>query len=259
VEPLEITITHNLDDKAEVSTLFERKWLALSWERKGADPKYYEGRGKRDVLLFHEMRQRGAAVVAAYKSATPKSPGARVVGIVLPDSPFEELNGMPCLSLANAQIYDASRSFLGNLVPRQSTVQNCGMRARGRLRNLAFGTQSVPSVYSLHHLDVEWLVTNYLIMTGICAAIWSGGRTYEHIDHVGLTLEGNELVAQTTISPNLVAEKAARMCDAQNRLAILISAPKINTLDGCEYPAASSSHSDHLSASGYNRGVSLTT
>jgi hypothetical protein len=37
---------------------------------------------------------------------------------------------------------------------------------------------------------------------------------------------------------------AQRMCDAQNRLAILISAPKINTLGGCEYPTASSSHSD---------------
>lgn len=52
---------------------------------------------------------------------------------------------------------------------------------------------------------------------------------------------------------------AQRMCDAENRLAILISASKINTLSGCEYPTAPSSHSDHLWVLDYNRGVSLTT
>jgi hypothetical protein len=43
-----------------------------------------------------------------------------------------------------------------------------------------------------------------------------------------------------------------RRIDVPNALAI-------NTLSGCKYPTASSSHGDHLSASDYNRRVSLTT
>jgi hypothetical protein len=66
-------------------------------------------------------------------------------------------------------------------------------------------------VWSLHYLDVEWLVTNYLIATGMCVCVWSGGRAFEDIDHAGLTTDGRELLAQTTVSEKLVGTKAARL------------------------------------------------
>lgn len=68
---LEVTITHKLLDVAEVKELFRRQLIALDWGRKGPDPGAYTGRGYVDVSLFHTMRIHGAAVVAAYKKATP--------------------------------------------------------------------------------------------------------------------------------------------------------------------------------------------
>jgi hypothetical protein len=210
-ELLEITMTHNLDDEAEVNEVYRRKWIALDWGRKGSDPSVYSGRAKTDVTLFNTVQQKGAAVIAAYKKATQKLPSHRLIGLVAAGVEFEDLNGLLCLPLSAVQELDSSRSFLGNLAPRQCTIQPCGNRSRGRLADLVLGKASPYSVGLLHHLDVEWLVTNYLFVTGICKCVWSGGRSYEDIDHAGWMSDGRELLAQTTISANLVKLKAERL------------------------------------------------
>jgi len=209
-ELLEVTITHNLPDATEVTELFRRRLIALDWGRKGPDPNAYTGRAYTDVNLFHTMRHNGAAVIAAYKKATANS-SDRLVGFVEPGAEFERVNGLLCLPLSKAQVVDSSINFLGNLAPRQCTVQRCGNRAKGRLAALVLGEISPRTVWSLHHHDVEWLVTNYLIATRICECVWSGVRAFEDIDHAGWTLDGRELLAQTTVSANLVGTKAAKL------------------------------------------------
>jgi hypothetical protein len=210
MEILEVTITHNLPDTAEVAELFRRRLIALDWGRKGPNPNAYTGRGRTDVNLFHAMRQQGAAVIAAYKGATANS-SDRLVGYVEAEAEFEHLNGLLCLPLSNAQVVDSSQSFLGNLAPRQCTVQRCGNRAKGRLAALVRGDMLPRTVWSLHHYDVEWLVTNYLVVKRICECVWSGARAFEDIDHAGLTTDGLELLAHTTVSANLVGMKAAKL------------------------------------------------
>ncbi len=210
MELLEVTITHNLPDAAEVAELFHRRLIALDWDRKGPNPNDYTGRGFTDVTLFHTMRQHGAAVIAAYKKVTP-NPSDRLVGYVEAGAEFEYVKGLLCLPLSNAQVVDSSASFLGNLAPRQCTVQRCGNRAKGRLAALVQGIALHRDVWLLHHLDVEWLVTNYLIAARLCVCVWSGGRAFEDIDHIGLTTDGRELLAQTTVSENLVGTKATRL------------------------------------------------
>jgi hypothetical protein len=209
-ELLEVTITHNLDDADEVAELFSRRLIALDWGRKGPDPNLYTGRAHTDVTLFHTMQRTGAAVIAAYKKATPNR-SDRVVGRVEPQAQFERVNGLLCLPLSDSQVVDSSANFLGNLPPRQCTVQSCGRRAGGRLAALALGQPLPRSVSSLHHRDVEWLVTNYLTVTGACGYAWSGARAFEDIDHAGYTSDGHELLAQTTVSEKLVAKKAAKL------------------------------------------------
>ncbi len=210
MELLEVTITHNLTDPAEVAELFRRRLIALDWGRKGPNPNEYTGRGCTDVTLFHTMRQHGAAVIAAYKGATSK-PSDRLIGYVKAGAEFTRVKGLLCLPLSKAQVVDSSESFLGNLAPRQCTVQRCGNRAKGRLAALVQGSALPRDVWLLHHLDVEWLVTNYLIATRLCVCVWSGGRAFEDIDHIGLTTDGRELLAQTTVSEKLVGTKAARL------------------------------------------------
>jgi hypothetical protein len=207
---LEVTITHNLDDAAEVAELFHRQLIALDWNRLGPDPNAYTGRARTDVNLFHTMRQHGAAVIAAYKKATPNS-SIRLVGWVDAGAVFDTVNGLLCLPLSKVQIVDSSANFLGNLAPRQCTVQRCGNRAKGRLADLVLGQTSPRSIWSLHHHDVEWLVTNYLMVTGLCTCVWSGGQTFEDIDHAGWTADGHELLAQTTVSANLVGLKGSKL------------------------------------------------
>ena len=121
---LEITITHNLTDAAEVAELFRRQLIALDWGRKGPNPNDYSGRARTDVSLFHTMRRSGAAVIAAYKRAT-LNPSDRLVGRVEVDAEFERVNGLLCLPLTSARVVDSSANFLGNLAPRQCTVQRC--------------------------------------------------------------------------------------------------------------------------------------
>jgi len=196
---LEITITHNLNDTKEVAELFQRQWIGLSWDRLGSNPEDYSiPRAKQDVRLFNEMQIKGAAVIASYRKAAPS--GKRLVGKVEPGIRFENYNGMLCLPLSNVQMIDSSKGFFGNLPPRQCTVQPCGERARGRLAAYVLGEQQELSIDLLHHLDIEWLVTNYLLLEKICECMWSGGRSYEDIDHQGYTKDGKELFAQTTIS-----------------------------------------------------------
>ena len=207
---LEITITHNLDDRDEVAELFRRRLIALQWGRKGPDLNLYTGRAYTDVKLFRTMRENGAAVIAAYKKATVNS-SDRLVGRVEAGAKFERVNGLLCLPLSNAQVVDSSVNFLGNLAPRQCTLQRCGNRAKGRLASWVMGQVSPRSVWSLHHHDVEWLVTNYLTATKMCSCVWGGARAFEDIDHAGFTLDGQELLAQTTVSANLVAIKAAKL------------------------------------------------
>ncbi len=208
-ELLEVTITHNLPDAAEVSELFRRRLIALDWDRKGPDPNRYTGRAKTDINLFHSMRQNGAAVIAAYKKAT-KKPSDRLVGCIEVGAEFERVNGLLCLQLSAAQVVDSSIGFLGNLAPR-GTVQPCGNRAKGRLADWVLGKVSPRSVWSLHHRDVELLVTNYLMATGMCESIWTGARSYESIDHAGWSLDGRELLAQTTVSADFVGTKASKL------------------------------------------------
>lgn len=218
-ELIEVTITHNLRDAAEVDQLYRRQWIALDWDRKGPDPNAYTGRSKTDVILFNTMQQKGAAVIAAYKKATVDRRSSRLLGLVEAGTKFEYLNlnndqnnsGLLCLPLSKVQNVDSSRNFLGNLAPRQCTVQRCGKRARGRLADLVRGQVSPRSVWSLHHHDVELLVTNYLIVTRMCECVWSGGQSYEDIDHAGWTPDRQELLGQTTVSANLVRKKADRL------------------------------------------------
>ena len=209
-ELLEVTITHNLDDAAEVSVLFERQLIALDWGRLGPDPNAYTGRARTDVKLFHKMRRDGAAVIAAYKKASAKA-SDRLIGRVDVGAQFERVNDLLCLPLSGAQIVDSSANFLGNLAPRGCTVQPCGNRAKGRLAALVLSEVSPRAVWSLHHHDVEWLVANYLIAKRICECVWSGARAFENIDHAGLTANGRELLAQTTVSGLLVGTKAGRL------------------------------------------------
>lgn len=223
---LEVTITHNLRDAAEVSQLFARRLIALDWDRKGPDPSAYTGRANTDVRLFNEMRVQGAAVIAAYKGATV-NPSDRVIGWVDAGARFKRLNGLLCLSLSKAKIVDASISYLGNLAPRSCTVQTCHNRAKGRLTSLVLGTKTARSVGSLHHMDVEWLVTNFLLSQGLCASVWSGGRSYENIDHAGYASTGREVLAQTTVSTGFVGRKAARLLELQSpRRALLMFGPE---------------------------------
>jgi hypothetical protein len=209
-ETLEVTITHNLPDPKEVDELFRRRLIALDWGRQGPDPsRYTVPRAKIDVQLFHAMQRSGAAVIAAYKKVTDN----RVIGWVEAGAEFVRVNGLLCLPLSKARVIDASTSFLGNLVPRSCTIQRCSNRARGRLAAMVLGKSSPRSIWSLHHHDVEWLVTNYLIVTRMCEAVWSGGRSYEDIDHAGWTPDGHELLAQTTVSTSLVYKKAMRLLE----------------------------------------------
>lgn len=209
-ELLEVTITHNLDDAEEVAELFNRRLIALDWGRKGPDPSLYTGRARTDVTLFNTMQQTGAAVIAAYKGAVSNC-SDRVVGRVEPHAQFVLVNKLLCLPLSAAQIVDSSANFLGNLPPRQCTIQSCGNRAGGRLAALVLGKPLPRSISSLHHRDVEWLVTNYLTATRMCGYVWSGARAFEDIDHAGFTSDGHELLAQTTVSATLVAIKAGKL------------------------------------------------
>ncbi|MGH9889667.1 MAG: hypothetical protein ACREBE_29325, partial [bacterium] len=43
--------------------------------------------------------------------------------------------------------------------------------------------------------------------------VWSGGRSFENVDHVGRTHAGRELLAQTTVSEGFVSKKAARLLE----------------------------------------------
>jgi hypothetical protein len=208
---LEITITHNRIDVTEVHELFHRRWIALDYGRKGPDPNAYHKRGAHTaVKLFHTMRQEGAAVIAAYKGATANS-SVRIVGLVTPGAEFEQLNGLLCLPLSDARVVDSSVSFLGNLSPMQCTVQSCDNRAVGRLLALVRHDPFPRTVWSLHNRDVEILATNYLIASGLCQCVWSGSRAFENIDHAGYSHNGEELLAQTTVSRKLIAKKAEKL------------------------------------------------
>lgn len=209
---LEITITHNLEDAADVAELFRLKLIALDWGRKGPDLHLYAGRARTDVALFHRMRCEGAAVIATYNGATAKQ-SDRLIGLVKAGCEFHRFNGFLCLPLADARVVDSSANFLGNLPPRGCTVQTCGLRAKGRLSALVSREASRRSVWSLHHRDVETLVANYLMVSGMCACVWGGSRAFENIDHAGYMENGQELLAQTTvsISKKILAKKVAKL------------------------------------------------
>jgi len=214
--PLEVTITHNIGNADDTAVLFDRHLIALDWGRKGPNPDAYtHRRAKRDVKLFHEMRMNGAAVIAAYKGATDR-PSERLVGWVAPGTNFKRLHGLLCLPLSRARVVDSSSSFLGNLAPRQCTVQTCHQRSVGQLLRFVLGKTAVRGVASLHHRDVEWLVANYLFAEGVCASVWTGSRSFEDIDHAGYSPSGREVLAQTTVSRNFVGKKAERLLELKS-------------------------------------------
>jgi hypothetical protein len=236
---LEVTITHKLRELAEVMVLLNRQLIALDWERKGPDPGAYTGSAKSQVKLFHRMRTEGAAVVAAYNRAI-KNRGDRLIGLVQPGAEFDlSVNGLLCLPLTNARVVSSSTNFLGNLPPRQCTVQPCHDRAKGRLAALVNGEELSRSVWTLHNLDVECLATNFLIVEGMCASVWSGGRSFADVDHVGYSLSGREVLAQTTVSETLVGEKATRLLElrADHRDLVLFGpeAGRGECVDGVRY------------------------
>ena len=207
---LEVAITHKLKDKGEVRTLWERQWIALDFGRRGSDPSNYRGRARSQIELFNRIAKEGAAVVGIYRKATPKR-SDRLIGLVRPGTTFRDLNGLLCLPLSDARVVDASISFVGNLVPRMCTVQPCGNRAVGKLRAVAHGRPVIRTVTSLHHLDVEWLVTNWMITSGLCTCVWAGSKSFEDVDHVGVSSGGATVLAQTTVSSHLVEKKAKRL------------------------------------------------
>ncbi len=226
-EPLEVTITHNIGNDDDEAALFARRYIALDFGRKGPKPDAYPDRPARQaVRLFHDMRRNGAAVIAAYKGAT-ENRSDRLVGWVAPGTRWRRFHGLLCLPLSKARIVDASASFLGNLVPRQCTVQRCHNRAAGQLIRFVSGRQAIRSVASLHHRDVEWLVTNFLFTQRLCSSVWSGGRSFEDIDHAGYSPSGQDVLAQTTVSKDFVGQKAERLLKYKSsRRDLLMFGPK---------------------------------
>ena len=205
---LEITITHNLRDQAEVRELFERRLIALDFNRHGPDPAAYESRtARQSVELFHEIAVEGAAVIAAYKSAMHRK-ADRLIGEVPPASEFIRLNGLLCLPLSLARVVDSSRNFLANLPPRQCTIQKCHSRAQGRLLGMVRGKSLPRDVGSLHHADVEVVVDRYAREFLDVVESWTASRVQQGIDHLFVLENGEEAFAQTTISRNLVEKKS---------------------------------------------------
>jgi len=203
---LEVTITHNLRNPTDVEELLLRRWIAIdfggNWEERSKDPSEHTGRVCTDLTLFLNMKKFGAAVIAAYKGATSNK-SERLVGRVKQGAEFTYLNGLLCLPLSDVTRRSAATSFLGNLAPRHCTMQPCADRAKGRLAALVNGIPLKRSFESLHHRDVEWLVTHYLVHIRRCRAVWSGGKSFESVDHIAWSESGDDVLAQTTISESL--------------------------------------------------------
>jgi len=141
---LEITITHNLKEATEVATLFERRLIALDWDRLGPNPDAYTGRARTDVTLFHEMRRRGAAVIAAYKGATEKR-SDRLVGWVAPGNALDPLPRPVVFTSDPGQ----SGGFLGQLSREfASSVVHCADLSparKGQAGRLGVGAKVRPN------------------------------------------------------------------------------------------------------------------
>jgi len=234
--PLEVTINHNLPDKSEVRQLFDRRLIAIDWRKFlgfiPTAPESYEGTTANDLNLFHEMKRDGAAVIAAYKSATTKAEH-RVIGWVDVGAEFVVLNGMLCLPMTRSRLVDTATSFLGNLPAIRCTIQRCSERAKGRLASVVLGRSIERSVWSLHHRDVEWLVTNHMMHSDLCACVWSGGQSFENIDHAGCDTSGREVLAQTTVSGGLIGKKAARLLELASSNRVLVMFGPENSRPDC--------------------------
>lgn len=199
--------------RTESLQLRENRWLGTGTEGFGADPlRYPAGNHRRQVELFNKMATDGAAVVAGY----PKLgfDYVRVVGVVKCQEIFRHVR-LICLRLCESQLFDATASFLGNLQPVKCTLQDCSNRSVEKLALLASRSPIERSVKSMHNRDVEWLSLNYLLMENVCTTIWSGGKAYPHVDHIGWTTNGREVLTQTTVSNDLaIAEqKCARLLE----------------------------------------------
>lgn len=224
---LEVTITHNLEDPSETRQLLKRRLIAIDygrkWKETGTDPKRFKGQSSKALRLFEKMRLVGAAVLAAYKGSMDK-PEHRLVGVVAPDSEYQHFRGLLCLKLKKHQVVDVSTNFMGNLTPRQCTIQSCEKRAKGRLIQIAMGTPMNRDIGRLHFHDVENLVHNYLITSGLCEVVWTGGRCFENIDHAGVDRRGREVLAQTTVSSgaDLVEKKAVGLLELKQPKRTLI-------------------------------------
>jgi hypothetical protein len=240
---LEITITHRFDAlgvdrlrRDEALDLRSNRWIGLGTEGYGPDPaRYRAGRHRSQIVLFNRIASEGAAVVAAYPALSLEHDRFRVVGIVRPTT-IEKFGRLIYLPLTDARVYDASISFLGNLPPMQSTVQDCRNRAQTRLAALALHQQLPRSSASMHHKDVEWCCLNYMIARRECEAVWRGGHAFPGIDHVAWAADGQEILVQTTVSndPLLVKEKSstlAALASAERRLVMFAPA---ETRTSCE-------------------------
>ena len=100
----------------------------------------------------------------------------------------------------------------------RAEMQQPGARSPPEARVQPSGTRDV---WSLRNRDVEWLVTNFLFSQRICAAVWSGSRSYEDIDHAGQSPTGREVLAQATVSEEFRRKESRSTSWTQDRTARL--------------------------------------
>jgi hypothetical protein len=191
---------------------------------------------RQQLRQLYEVAQEGSAMVAAYKVHAPEEGptddhpprGVRLVGHVPANSSFQVLTDdqVPppgaenqCtkvlhLKLHNAQLYSSTASFLGNLPPMRRSLQSCHRRALGRLAHLAgVGPKPLAGFGSLHNKDLEWVVHNWLVLTGMCTVLYAGSSSDEDVDHKGWDQHGGLVLGQTTRSEKHVPEKLQKLSE----------------------------------------------
>ena len=106
----------------------------------------------------------------------------------------------------------ARRAPTGNLPPMRRSLQSCHNRASGRLAHLAgVGPQPDEGYGALHNKDLEWLVHNWLVLTGKCAVLYAGSSSDEDVDHKGWAQDGGLVLGQTTRTKQHVEEKLEKL------------------------------------------------
>ena len=243
---LEITVTHVIGSntaerlsESDALELLSRRWIGTGTEGLGPDPSVYPTpEGQRAITLFNRVGAVGAAVVASFPGLKSWPKQYRVVGLVRPGTAIERVGRLIALPLTDARVFDSSRCFLGNLPAVQCTLQSCGPRAQGRLAKLALREPLPRDLATLHARDVEWLVFNHLIRSGMCRAVWGGGHAYPTVDQVRIAEDGTEVLVQTTIStdPQTVRKKVTALLALGGESRRLVLAARRCRRGQCEPP-----------------------